>query len=261
MTVMKLLNDIALVTGATSGIGRAIALAYAREGADVAISGREQGDLDEVQAQITAMGRRCLAVQADLTINGEPRRLWDATLAHFGHIDILVNNAGMGSSANPKPLINYDDAFWDLLMKINLTVPYLLTKQALQHMAPRKYGRIIMTASINSYKPSMHGAAYTVSKHGLMGLVKTAAIEHAKDGITVNALNPGPVVSKLNNLRVAYDAQRLGKSEAEISAAGTPIGRRLTPDEISPMAVLLASRESGGITGQAFVIDGGIMAG
>jgi NAD(P)-dependent dehydrogenase (short-subunit alcohol dehydrogenase family) len=257
---MKLKDDIALVTGATSGIGRAIALAYAREGAHVAISGREQADLDAVSNEIRGMGRRCLAIQADLTRDGEPRRLWDSTLAHFGHVDILVNNAGMGSSANPKPLVDYDDDFWELLLKINLTVPYLLTKWALQHMAPRKYGRIIMTASINSWKPSMHGAAYSASKHGLMGLVKTAAVEHAKDGITVNAVNPGPVVSKLNNVRVAYDAKRLGRSMADMEASATPIGRRLVPDEIAPMAVLLASRDAGAITGQGFVIDGGIMA-
>jgi NAD(P)-dependent dehydrogenase (short-subunit alcohol dehydrogenase family) len=127
-------------------------------------------------------------------------------------------------------------------------------------MAPRKYGRIIMMASVNSFKPSMHGAAYTASKHALMGLAKTAAIEHAKDGICVNALNPGPVETLLNNKRVAYDAQRLGKGLDEMEKLATPIGRRLQPEEVVPLAIYLASRECAGITGQPFVIDGGILA-
>ena len=126
-------------------------------------------------------------------------------------------------------------------------------------MIERKYGRIIMTASIASKTGVMHGAAYAASKHGLLGLMRTLAIETAKQGITVNAICPGPVRTRINDLRVEYDAKRLGKSVPEIEASLTAIGRRLDPHEIAPLVVYLASREASVITGQAFNIDGGML--
>ena len=119
-------------------------------------------------------------------------------------------------------------------------------------------GRIITIASINGKIGSFHGAAYAASKHGVLGLTRSVALEVARDGITVNAICPGPVRTEMNDRRVEYDAKRLGVSFAELESRLTPIGRRLDPDEIVPMAVLLASDESAAITGQAFNVCGGV---
>jgi len=256
---MKLKDQTVLVTGASRGIGEAIARAFAVEGAQVAITGRSAQELEALQREFSRLSGRCESIVADLTQSGAVEHVWAKATQAFGHVDILVNNAGMGSSANLKPVVDYDDAFWETLVYVNLTVPYLFSKKALPSMIERKYGRIIMTASVNSKIGSLHGAAYAASKHGLLGLVRTLAMETASQGITVNAICPGPVRTRMNNLRLEYDAKRLGKSVPELEATLTPIGRRLEPHEIAPLVVYLASREASVITGQAFNIDGGYL--
>jgi NAD(P)-dependent dehydrogenase (short-subunit alcohol dehydrogenase family) len=126
-------------------------------------------------------------------------------------------------------------------------------------MIDRKYGRIIMTASVNSKKELLFGAAYAASKHGLLGLMRTLAMETAREGITANGICPGPVGTRMNDLRVEYAARRLGKPVAEYEASPTAIGRRLEPHEIAPLVVYLVSREPSVIRGQAFNIDGGLL--
>jgi NAD(P)-dependent dehydrogenase (short-subunit alcohol dehydrogenase family) len=256
---MKLKGQTALITGASRGIGEAIARALAAEGAQIAITGRSAQELETLQKEFSGLGVRCESIVADLTQNGAVEQVWAQATQAFGHIDILMNNAGMGSSANPKSVVDYDDAFWETLLYVNLTVPYLFSKKVLPSMIERRYGRIIMTASVNSKIGLLHGAAYAASKHGLLGLMRTLAIETAQQGITVNAICPGPVRTRMNNLRVEYEAKRLGISVAEFEASLTPIGRRLEPHEIAPLVVYLASREASVITGQAFNIDGGFL--
>lgn len=257
----KLNNRIALVTGGGRGIGRAIALSLAQEGARVAVTARTAGELEEVVGAIRRSGGTALAVSADLADHDEPARVIRTVEQQWGPVQVLVNNAGIGSSANPKPVVEFDDAFWDLSLAVNLTAPYLLCKSVLPAMLAAHWGRIINVASINGKIGGVHGAAYAASKHGLLGLTRTLALEVVRHGITVNAVCPGPVRSVMNDRRIAYDAQRLGVTFAEQEAAVTPMGRRLEPDEVAPLAVFLASDDARMVTGQAWNVCGGVLMG
>ena len=144
-------------------------------------------------------------------------------------------------------------------MAVNLTAPYLLCKAALPSMLARRWGRVINVASINGKIGSLHGAAYAASKHGLLGLTRTLAMEVARDGITVNAICPGPVHTVMNDRRVAYDAQRRGVSFEEQANSMTAIGGRLEPEDVAPLAVYLAGDEARMVTGQAFNVCGGVL--
>ena len=258
MESLKLKDKTALITGASRGIGRAIALGFAAEGARVAVTARTVQDLDSLVERIQASGREAVAIPADLLDLSTVPGLVGLAEKELGSLDILVNNAGLGSSSDPKPVIEFDDRFWDRSLALNLTVPYLLCKAVLPSMIRRKRGRIINIASLASRTPQFHGVAYTASKHGLLGLTRTLALEVAKDGVTVNAICPGPVQTEMNDRRIQYDSGRLGIEFSELEGRLTPIGRRLQPREIVPMTILLASDESAAITGQAFNICGGM---
>jgi ketoreductase len=255
----RLQRRVALITGAGRGIGRAIALAFAQEGARVALTARTAAELDEVVGKIRAGGGEAVAIPSDLAAPGEPQRAVRATEAALGPVEILVNNAGIGSSANPKPVVNFDDDFWELSLRLNLTVPYLLSKGVLPGMLARRWGRIVNVASINGKMPSLHGAAYAASKHGLLGLTRSLALEVAKDGITVNAVCPGPVHTVMNDRRMEYDAKRRGITFAELEQSMTPIGGRLEPEDVAPLALYLASDEARMVTGQAMNVCGGVL--
>ena len=252
-------NRVSLVTGAGRGIGRAIAMGLAKAGHRVAIAARTLEQLDDVAAEIRAGGGEALSIVADLTDRAAAARLVDQVNEQWGPIDILVNNAGVGSSQSPKPLVDFDDDFWDLTMAINVTAPYLLTKGVLPAMISRGWGRIINIASINAFIASMHGAAYTASKHAVAGLTKATAKEVAEHGITANAICPGVTRSKMNDLRLEYDAERLGTTFEQLEHAASPLGRRLEPEEIAALAVFLASDEARAINGQSIRVCGGVV--
>jgi NAD(P)-dependent dehydrogenase (short-subunit alcohol dehydrogenase family) len=255
----KLDGRIALVTGAGRGIGRAIALDFAAQGAQVAAAARSQDQLDSLIEEITAAGGTATAFSADLFERPAAAQLVSQVKAQFGSIEILVNNAGIGSSSQPNPVADFDDDFWDRTLQLNLTAPFSLCKAVLPDMVAARWGRIITVASINSRVPSFHAAAYNASKHGVMGLARTVAVEYASAGITSNCICPGPVKTVMNNARVQYDAQRKDVDLDEYEAGLTPIGGRLVPEDISPLAVYLASDDAKMVTGQSYNVDGGIV--
>ncbi|MDP7278237.1 MAG: SDR family NAD(P)-dependent oxidoreductase [Planctomycetaceae bacterium] len=249
---------VALITGAGRGIGRAICVAYGQAGVKVAAAARSVDELDEVVSEINAAGGTAEAFVADLSDASVPGQIVAEVAGSLGPIEILVNNAGVGSSADPRPLKDFNDDFWDLTMQVNLNAPYRLTKLVLPPMIDAGFGRVITIASINSRQASLHGAAYAASKHGVLGLMRTAAVETARQGITVNCICPGPVRTLMNDIRIAYDADRLGKALDDHEPGLTPIGGRLEPEDIAPMAVYLASTAGRMITGQAFNVCGGV---
>lgn len=254
----QLEHKVALITGAGRGIGRAIALGYAREGASIAAAARTESELNSLVDEVKTLGGRAMRFLADLTDPAVPKHLVSEVVGSFGRLDILVNNAGIGTAQSPRSAAEFDDDYWDLTLKLNLTAPYQLCKAALPLFLEQRGGRIINISSVAGKIGIVHGVAYTASKHGLLGLTRALAAEVASQGITVNAICPGPVRSEMNDGRIRHDAQRLGISLEELEARITPIGRRLDPEEIVPMAVLLASDASAAITGQAFNICGGL---
>ena len=250
-------NRIALVTGAGRGIGRAIALSFAQQGYRVAVTARSREELEEVVNLADEKGSQTMVIVDDLADRAAPGRILGRVLDHWGSVEILVNNAGVGSSQDPKPLVDFDDDFWDLTFAVNVTAPYLLTKHALPDMIQKRWGRIINISSINARVASLHGAAYTASKHAVAGLTKATAKEIADQGITCNAVCPGVTKSLMNDKRLEYDSQRLGKSFEEIEATASPLGRRLVPDEIAAVVTFLATDEARAVNGQLVNVCGG----
>jgi NAD(P)-dependent dehydrogenase (short-subunit alcohol dehydrogenase family) len=246
------------VTGAGRGIGRATAIALARQGSPAVVAARSADELDAVVSEIAAAGGEAAALACDLIDRAQSTTLVQRAASVFGPIDILVNNAGIGSSADPRLLAEFRDPFWDETLELNLTAPYLLSKAALPHMRAQRWGRIVTVASINGRIPTPYSGAYVASKHGVIGLMRTLALEVAPEGITVNCVCPGPVHTRVNDARIAFDAQRLGREIEEYERGLTPIGGRLEPDDIAPMIVYLAGDEARMITGQAYNIDGGV---
>ncbi len=250
-------NRIALVTGAGRGIGRAIALAFAHQGARLAITARSQDELNNLAQEVQSMGGETMVIVDDLSEDSAPARIVDQVSKRWGPVEILVNNAGIGSSQNPKPLVDFSDDFWNLTLRVNLTAPYLLTKLVLPAMTAQRWGRILNIASIAGKVGGFHSAAYTASKHALIGLTKSTATEVASEGVTANAICPGVTRSEMNNQRLEYDAVRLGVSFEKLEETSTPLGRRLEPEEVATLAVYLAQEDARGVNGQSINVCGG----
>lgn len=250
----KLDGKVALITGGGRGIGRSIALAMAREGATICVSSRSMDELEAVAAEAKAAGAPdAMAIRADATKAADQRGAVKKVVERFGKIDILVNNAGgVTTRVGPKGLGAYthdDETFADNI-DLNLNSAYWATAEALPHMREHGYGRV-MTIGSGYAKRAGGPIAYTVAKHGLIGLTRALAHDTAAHGITVNCLCPGWTNTKLVNL----EAQT---PEFRAFAASENLQKRiLEPDELGPMAVLLAAPESAGVTGQVISVDGG----
>jgi 3-hydroxybutyrate dehydrogenase len=253
----KLVDRTALVTGGSRGIGRAIALALASEGANVAVSSRTMPDLQKVASEIEESGRRSLPVACDVTDTRQVGDLVDQVVEGLGPIEILVNNAGASGSHK---FIDHPDELWDRMLAINLTSVYRVSKAVVPQMVERKWGRVINVASVASKIPTRYASAYTASKHGVLGLTRAMALELNAFNITVNAICPAYVDTPMTDATIANSAERTGRSPEEILQIieqGNPQGRLIAPEEVAAVAVLLASDSSRGITSQAINIDGG----
>jgi len=251
-----LADRVAVVTGAGRGIGRALALALADAGATVVVSARTESDLDAVVATISTAGGRALSVVADASRREEATRPVDAAVDAFGRIDVLVNNVGGSVAGNPDPFEG-DVATIEATLTLNLTSAFWVTHAALPHMRSGGYGRIISIGSGASRRAAASWA-YTAAKHGLVGFTSQLAQIAGPHGITANCICPGWTNTSL------VDFDRLGASRgttasrARADAEGEAAqGRIIEPDELGPMAVLLASPAGGAITGQTIGVDGG----
>ena len=256
-SIGSLSGKIALVTGGGRGVGRAIALELARAGAAVAITARTEGELSTVLGEIHAEGGAAIAVTSDLSRRDEPARVVSQTADQLGPVDILVNNAGVGSAIDPRAVADFSDATWDLTLAVNLTAPYLLCKATVPSMIAMGWGRVINIASIVAKIGAVHGSAYAASKGGLVAFTKSLALEVARNGVTVNAICPGPVRTAQSDLRLSQIAAERNIEFAKLESTLTPMGRRLDANEIAHVALFLAGDQAGGITGQAWTVDAG----
>lgn len=256
---MKLANRLVFITGGGRGIGRAIALAFAAEGADIVVAARTRAEIERVAGEIAEkFGRRALAVECDVADSESVNRAFERAQAEFGRApDILVNNAGIVETA---PFIKTDEALWQRHLAVNLTGTYHCTRVALGSMIRAHWGRVINIASIAAKTGAPYISAYAASKHGVLGLTRALALEVATLGITVNAICPGYVDTEMTTRGIENIVARTGisKEEAAQALAGmSPQGRIVTAEEVAAVALLLASDEGRGIHGQAINVDGG----
>jgi 3-hydroxybutyrate dehydrogenase len=248
-----------VVTGASRGIGRTIALTLARAGADVAVTARTLSDLEEVAAQIRDLGRRGLAVRCDVTDPQQVEEMAQTVLENFGGVDILVNNAG---AAGSHKFLDHPDDLWHRMLAINLTGTYYVTKALVPAMVEQRWGRIINIASIASKTGDRYIVAYTAAKHGVLGLTRALARELVEYNITVNAVCPGYVDTPMTDRNIANIAARTGMAEAQVREymeKTTPQQRLFEPEEVAAVTLFLAQEIAKGITGQAINVDGGAL--
>src|SRR6202521_2159799 len=257
---MELSNQVALVTGAGQGIGKAAALALAAAGANVVVTDINGASVQETAAAIVATGRRALAIQADAGDTREIDRMVAEAVASFGKIDILVNNAGVTRRAHIMDLTEDD---WDRIFRVNAKGVFFCLQRVAREMIPRRSGTIINIASIagKGYAGTSN-AIYAASKGSVISLTRTAALQLAPHDINVNAICPGITVTALSEANVAVRARDEGLSLEEMTRrrnAVIPLGRPNEPEDLAALAVFLASPGARNITGQSFNVDGGII--
>ena len=247
----RLAGKVALVTGSDSGIGRAIAIRFAQEGAAVAVNYRRNAQgADEVKTAIEQQGGRAAVIQADVSVAADVQRLVDGAAQAFGALDILVNNAGVEI---PKPFLDVPEQEWDLVVDVNLKGPFLCTQAAVREMLRQgRRGRIVNVSSIHEDVPMPGNAPYCAAKGGLRMLMRTLCDELAPHGITINNIAPGAIATPINTATLA-DPEKVATLNAYI-----PLGRIGQSEEVAGLAVYLASDEAAYVTGATYYIDGGM---
>ena len=248
---MKILeNKVALVTGGTSGIGKATALAFGKAGAKVVFSGRREKEGEDTANLIRLSGAECLFVRSDVSSEAEVKALIQKTVEYYGRLDCAFNNAGIDPPT--KPLHEQSVADFDKLMAINVRGLFLCMKYEIQQMLTQGVGVIVNNSSMGGLIAFPGMSPYIASKHAVMGLTRSAALDYAKQGIRINAVNPGLIATDMIN--------RLADGNPEQMASIVPMGRLGQAEEIAATVVFLCSDAASYITGQPIVIDGGYIA-
>jgi len=256
---MRLADEIAVITGAGSGIGRAIARRFADEGARVIALGRRLERLQETIAPITARGASAMALACDVADRAQVERAMQQTVESFGRLDILVNNAAQNrpDRAVPETVADLAEEWWTATLDVNLTGYFHCCQFAVRLMRRTGGGCIINVASTSGLAGNTNQSAYTASKHGVIGLTKSIALDYGRENIRANAICPGLIETE-RSLR--FGALNRGPDWLEKKRADIPLGRLGQPDDVASLAVFLASDEAAFITGAAIPIDGGTAA-
>jgi 3-oxoacyl-[acyl-carrier protein] reductase len=245
---MRLKDKVAIVTGAGRGIGRAIALAFAKEGANIVVNDINIELANKVVEEIKALGRKAIAIKADVSKSEEVEKMVDLTIKEFGKIDILVNNAGV---VFPARIIDIKEENWDRTFEVNLKGTFLCSKAVLKHMMQRKSGKIICIASNLGILSIPERADYSASKAGVINFVKSLALEAGPYGINVNAIAPG--ITETDMIKPYVTKEMIEKE----FAPNIPLRRIGKPEDIAKVAVFFASEDSDYVTGQVISVDGG----
>ena len=254
---MTLAAHVAWVTGGGRGIGRASALALAKEGCAVGISARTAPEINAVADECQALGARSYAAACDVTDSSQVAKAHKEISGVLGAPDILVSNAGWAQSA---PFLKSTLQSLDDHMQVNLHGTFHAAQIALPAMLAKKWGRIVVVASVAGKVGTPYTAAYTASKHAVVGLARALAAEFADKGVTVNAVCPGYVDTPLTDTNIKIAAERTGKSEHEVRKrfeGFSPQGRLTAPDEVAHVVTFLCQEAAGNINGQAITVDGG----
>ena len=256
---MELKGQVAIVTGAGRGIGRAIALELARQGADIVIAEMDQAGAKRTAEEVGALGRRSLAVPTDVTSLADLRAMVDRAKAEFGRIDILVNNAGIYRAA---ATLDVTEEHWDAIMTINAKAVFFASQAVLPTMVAQKSGSIVSLASMAGKIGSKTNLPYNASKAAVVSMTKSLALAHAADGIRVNCVCPGFVETDMWTMVSRDQGKLLGMTAEEFTrqrAAQVPLGRMEKPEDVAHVVAFLAGPRSGYMTGQALSVDGGLV--
>ena len=250
-------DKIVLITGGSGGLGSALARAFSAQACRVVISARDPQRLRAMAEEMARYGAQVLALPCDISDRDAMLDLQKEIAARWGAVQILINNAGIARAVK---FTDMPDDVWDAILETNLTGAYNCCKVFLASMLQAQWGRIINIASTAAKVGYSHATAYTASKHGLLGLTRSLALETARLGVTVNAICPGYIDDERTRENARIMAQRTGKSVDEILelfADSAPQKRLIAPDEVAALALLIASDKLGAMTGQAINVDGG----